>query len=488
VTTGTELVELVRQTIRRHAMLAGGETVLVGVSGGADSVALLHCLRALAPAFGLALHVLHVNHGLRPDADADEAFVDELGRRWGVPVNLERVTVPAGTGQSPEARARAVRYAAFRRTAERVGASRVALGHTADDQAETILMRLLQGAGPRGLAGIPPVRGHYIRPLLEVRRPRIETELRRLGVSWREDPTNRDPRFLRNRIRHELLPFLAAGFEPRIAEALCRAGALTRSLVREVESLAARELSRMAARQGEEILLPLDELRTCPPGLAEEILRQALCQLGEQGPFRGWIQRSLCRIIDREGRAGPARVGRAILERSHSQIRLSRQNRVPIPERELPVPGSVEFPEIGMVIEARYLDRRPGYEPPRDAWRVAFDGDRLTGPLSVRARRSGDHFRPFGAPGSKPLKKFLIDAKVPRWQRAQLPLALAGSEIIWVVGLRRAAVAPVTDATRHVLELSAADRTLSSQGSGDVSPTRYTMAESTALGGDRATE
>jgi len=455
VITDTDLVRRVRDTIRRHGMLAGGEAVSVGVSGGADSVALLHCLRTLAPEFGLTLHVVHVNHGLRAEADADQAFVEELARRWGIPVSVERVVVPTVGGESPEARARAARYAAFRRASQRAGASRVALGHTADDQAETVLMRLLQGAGPRGLAGIPPVRGSYIRPLIEARRSEIEAELRRLGVPWREDSTNRDPKFLRNRIRHDLLPFLASSFHPQIVEALCRAGALTRQLVSELEALAARELERLAVSRGREVLLPLAELRKLPAGVGEEVLRQALSRLGQMGPFRAWTQRSLRHLLESAGPVAPLRLGHIVIERSLTQLRLSREPAVALPERQLPVPGSAELPEIGLLIEARVFERAAGYRPPTGAWRVAFDGDRISGPLSVRSRRPGDSFHPFGAPGSKRLKAFLIDAKVPRWERNRLPLVLAGGEVLWVVGLRRGAAAPITSATRRIVELGA---------------------------------
>ena len=455
VSTGTNLLDQVLGTIRRHGMLAGGETVLVGVSGGADSVFLLYCLLTLAPTLGLRLYVVHVNHGLRSDAAADQAFVEELARQWGAPASVERVSIPVGRGQSPEAAARAARYVAFRRAAERVGASRTALGHTADDQAETVLMRLLQGAGPRGIAGIPPVRGPYIRPLLEVRRHQIEAELRRLGVAWREDPTNRDPKFLRNRIRHDLLPFLSASVHPRIAEALCRTGELTRAVITELDALALRELDRLAVIRSREILLSLKELQKLPAGVGEEVLRQALSQLGEEGPFRAWAQHTLRHLLEGEGPAGPYRVGRILLERSMAQLRLSSGSPVRLPERSLSVHGALAFPEVGVLIEAQAFDRPAGYQPPTGLWRVAFDRDQLTGPLSVRSRRPGDSFHPFGAPGSKPLKAFLIDAKLPRWERGRLPLVVAGGEIVWVVGLRRGVAAPVTPVTCRLLELRA---------------------------------
>jgi tRNA(Ile)-lysidine synthase len=455
VTTDTELVEKVLRTIRRHAMLAGGETVLVGVSGGADSVALLGALLALQPRLGLTLHVLHVHHGLRPEADSEAAYVEDLGLRWGVPVTVERVHVVAEPGESLEARSRGQRYAALAKLARALGASRVALGHTADDQAETVLMRLLEGAGPRGLAGIPPVRGRFIRPLIEIRRREIEAELERAGLTWVEDPSNRDLKFLRNRIRHDLLPFLAAAYNPEISEALCRAGALARELVEDVERLAVQELDRLARAEDGGLVLSRAALRVLPEGIAEEVLRQALVRLEERRPLRAWAQRALGRLT-RPGSPAPIRVGRVWLEVSGDHIRLSRGTVEPLVGAALPIPGSLQLPAVGLRLAAREFDRPDSYTPPSDPWTVAFDRDTLPpGPLSVRGRRAGDRFHPFGAPGEKRLKAFLIDAKIPRWRRDRLPLLLAGIEIAWVVGIRRGAVAPVTAATRRVLEVRA---------------------------------
>ena len=454
MTTVTEFVEKVFGTIRRHAMLAGGETVLVGVSGGADSVALLHALLALRPRLGLTLHVLHVNHGLRPEADSEAAFVEDRGLRWGVPIIVERVHVVAEAGESLEAWARRQRYAAFSKWARAVGASRVALGHTADDQAETVLMRLLEGAGPRGLTGIPPVRGRYIRPLIEVRRREIEAELERAGLTWVEDPSNRDPKFLRNRIRHDLLPFLAAAYNPQIVEALCRAGALARALVQDVAHHAAQELERLAEGEEGGLVFSRAALRALPVGVAEEVLGQALHRLGERRPLRAWARRALQRPIE-PGSPAPIKIGRVRVEVSGDRLRLSRGHVEALGEAILPVPGSVELPAGGLRLEAREFDCPESYTPPADPWIVAFDREGLPGALSVRSRRAGDRFHPFGALGGKRLKAFLINAKIPRWRRDRLPLLLAGGEIAWVVGVRRGALAPVTAATRRIVEIRA---------------------------------
>lgn len=446
-----DVLDVVSDTIRRHAMLAGGELVLVAVSGGADSTALLHLLVTLAPEWRLRLHVLYVDHGLRPESASDADIVRALGRRLGVPVSVEPVVV-ARAGSQEEA-ARVARYRALEAHAERLGADRIAIGHTADDQAETVVMRLLEGASVRGLAGIPPVRGRVIRPLLDVRRGELEAELARAGLGWIEDPTNVDPKFLRNRIRHEILPVLAASYDADIVAALGRVAAQARAAVTTIDRLATGELARLATVAADAVTLPLAPVRALPRAVAAEVLRQAAARLWRRGPLRAWAHRGLERILATPPPARPFRMGGVSIEVSGGVVRLARTRAGGLAPRPLPVPGRVELTEIGRVIEARVRDA-DGYVIPRRPTLVAFDLDEMIGPIVVRSRRAGDRFRPFGAAGERRLKSFLIDAKLPRWERQRLPLVEAGGQIVWVAGIRRSALAPVMPATRHVLELA----------------------------------
>lgn len=443
------LREAVGRALRRQAILAGGETVLVGVSGGADSVALLHLLAELAPEWRLRLHVLHVDHQLRPDSARDAEFVRALGLRLDVPVDVERVTVAAGG--SLEAAARAARYAALEAWADRVGAHRIALGHTADDQAETVLMRLLQGAGVRGLAGIPAVRGRVMRPLLHLRHADLVAELRRAGLAWLEDPSNRDPKYLRNRIRRDLLPFLASAYDAGIVDRLTRLAALSREVVDALDHMAAAELDRLAIVTEGGLTLPLDALRALPDRVAAEVLRQAATRLGGRAPLRAWAHRGLARVLGPPPPRRPFRLRGISVEVSGPRVRLGVAPLPPLPTRAVPVPGSLALPEIGATLVARVLPAQ-AYAVPAEPTRVAFDADRLAAPLLVRARRHGDRVTPFGG-GERRLKTLLIDAKVPRWERGRTPIVEAGGEIVWVGGIRRAAAAPVTAETRRVLEL-----------------------------------
>jgi tRNA(Ile)-lysidine synthase len=444
------LREHLERTIRRHAMLAGGETVLVAVSGGADSVALLHLLLELAPAWRLRLHVLHVDHQLRAESTADAGFVTALCERLDVPAEVAMVAVDRQG--SLEASARAARYAALEACAERVGADRIAVGHTADDQAETVLMRLVQGAGVRGMAGIPPVRGRIIRPLLEVRRSALERELRRAGLAWVDDATNRDPKFLRNRIRHELLPLLADSYNPDVAASLARLASVARETVTALDRTAAAELDRLAAWSDSAVTVRLDVLRALPRPIAAEALRQAAARLGSRAPLRAWAHRGLTRVLAVPASCRPFRLGGVTVEVSGPLARLATAPLTALVERPVVVPGRTELVEIGQALEARLVGADT-YAIPREPSRVAFDADELPTPLVVRARRRGERFVAFGG-SERRLKSLLIEAKVPRWDRARVPVVEAGGTIVWVGHLRRGAAGRVTARTRRVLELA----------------------------------
>jgi len=446
----TGLVEAVRATLRRHAMLVGGERVLVAVSGGADSAGLLHALHALAPSLRLTLHVLHVDHGLRADSSHDAAFVQAMAARLGVACEVVRVTVSAGG--SPEAQARAARYAALEGCAERVGAARIAVGHTRDDQAETVLMRVLEGAGPRGLAGIPFQRGRVIRPLLEVSRREIVAALRSLDISWMEDPSNLDRAFFRNRVRHHILPFLAMASGADPVAALNRTAVRMRALVETLDARAEAELKRLAVVTEDEVVLPHPLLSVMPRAVAATVLRLAASRLGCRAPLRAWAHRGLSRVLCERPLRRPFRLGGVVVEVSGAQVRLAARPRPPLGTHALVVPGCTLLDEIGAFVEARVVSA-DGYELPRARDRVAFDVDALSAPLIVRARRPGDHVDAFGG-GERRVKSLLIDAKVPRWERARVPVIEAGGQVVWVAGLRRAAAAPLTSSTRSVLDLT----------------------------------
>jgi tRNA(Ile)-lysidine synthase len=458
VTTAPSLADRVLATIRRRGLLRGGETVLVAVSGGADSVALLDLLCLLRPALSLVLHGLHVHHGLRSDADADAEFARGLGERLDVPVHVTPVRIrrlpDAGAAwQGLEAEARRLRYRAFAEGARAVGASRVATAHTADDQAETVLMRLLAGAGPRGLAGIPPERGIYVRPLIDTRRTEIEAHLRARGLGWREDPSNQDRSFTRNRIRREVLPFLAERYDHQVVAALCRAADGARDAVRALDAAAAAALARIGRRGSCGWVLATADLEPLGAEGAAGVLIEAAASLGERGPLRGWVHRAVRGILASGGERR-LRLGSLVVERSGRWLRVGPARLPPLGARAWPAPGRLDLPEIDAVLEARLVPAGPGYRWPDGRAAAAFDAAALPGLLGVRGRRPGDRLAPFGAGGERRVKSLLIDAGVPRWERDRLVLLEGGGEILWLAGVRRGRAAPVTAETTRILEVT----------------------------------
>jgi tRNA(Ile)-lysidine synthase len=461
----------VRETIARHSMLRGGERVLLAVSGGPDSTAMLSLIRALAEEMRLDLHVGHLDHGWRgAGGTRDAEFVRTMAARHGLPVTVGRIPASAwterrGRQSSREAVARELRMTFLRETAQAVGASRIALGHTRDDQAESFLMRLLRGAGARGLAGTyPVVDGLFIRPLLDVRRAEILEYLRSRRLPYRIDPTNRDVRLTRNRVRRRLIPLLERDFNPAVVDALSDAAELLRDEEAFLEEAAAAAFAALVDRRGPGIALRARPLGALPAALQRRVVRRALREA--RGDLLG---------ITRAHVEGPLRMlrepdpGAAITLPDDLLVRLEGElllvGATPPGDGEgmpatglealCPVPGSVSLPALDLRLRA---DLVPG-DLPGTALRAAgpnrafLDADLLPGPLRIRPRRAGDRFVPLGAPGSRKVKSFFIDRKIPAAERSMIPLVLSGDRIAWIVGHRIDDRFKVTANTRRVLLL-----------------------------------
>ena len=424
-----------------------GEHLLVAVSGGPDSTALLAALAELASGRGLGLTAAHVDHGLRGAEGAAEAdAVAALATRLGVPFVRCAVTVSAGPDL--EARARRARYQALARVAQEVGARRIVTGHTQDDQVETVLLRLLRGAGRRGLGAMRPARGRLLRPLLAATRADVRRFLAERGHGFAVDRTNADLRHARNRVRRLLVPLLRAEFNPRLGPALA---ALAERLRDEDDFLAAAAAGR--ARE----LVAGEHLRTAvakePPALARRIVRSWL----ERGARRGVGAMHVARVLALSaGRArgavaipGPARVVR------EGEVLVRRPGRAATPSSfafEIGPGRTVVHPAGGWrVAFSAARARGAGEARAAGVAHALFDADALPGGLVLRSPAPGDRVRLL-AGGTRKLQDVLVDAKVPRETRALLPVLAAGAEILWVPGLARGAGAPVGPATTRVVE------------------------------------
>jgi tRNA(Ile)-lysidine synthase len=431
-----------------------GRPLVVAVSGGADSIFLLHALAAT----GARLHVAHLDHGLRGERGAEDArFVAEAARALSLPLVSDRVSVPelrARRGGSIEEVARRARYDFLARVARTIGADRVALGHTADDQAETVLFRLLRGAGPRGLRGMPRSRRirhgsaiRVVRPLLRVRRCEIEATLAERGIAWRDDETNADLSLARNWIRRVVLPALSV----RGGDPVPRLLALARCAARAMRSLDAHA-RRLATGDGSAIDAAL--FASASPALREAILRRLARSAGATRAPGRRTQDRVATLAQPTARTGAAvSLGAdAFAIREPLAIRAARAV-APSFAADVPlrVPGETPIP--AGVLEASIA---PLGEPPRglSPFEAVIDADRAGADLVVGAARAGDRLRPLGAPGGKPLRRLFTDWKVPAGRRPDVPIVRrADGGIVWVVGHRIADDVRVTGETKRVLRL-----------------------------------
>lgn len=467
---GKTLAQRVHQTIDRHRMLAEGETVVVGVSGGPDSTALLHLLAELRTRLRLSLHVAHFNHRLRPGAGDDAAFVAEMSRALGVSYHEgagETRALAARLHLSVEDAARRLRYEFFTSVARNVGAQAVATGHTRDDQAETVLMRLVRGSGLRGLAGIPPVRMldglRVIRPLLEVRRVELEAYLAAGGVTWREDPTNRDPAILRNRIRMVVLPAIE-GYNPDIGDTLARLAGFLRDEADALDQLAAPQIAGVLAGGPDVVRISRAAFVRLPAALQRRALREAVRQVRGNLNSVGLVHVEEARRSIIEGQSGavaqfPGGVQVTILS-SDAEVTVPAGREAAAPaEYRLDVPGSVVAPEFGVMLSAAEVDATDaaarGYRP--GAEDIMVEAGRVGGTLILRGPRAGDRFAPYGMRGrTKKLSDYLGEVKVPRHRRRFVPvLTTASGEVLWIVGVRAAESARIGGDAGRIVRIAA---------------------------------
>jgi tRNA(Ile)-lysidine synthase len=478
-----KLFEKVRQAIERYRMLDVGDGVVAAVSGGPDSVALLGVLTHLSAAYRLKLTVAHLNHGLRPGpADEDEALVHRLSEQMGLACESMKVDVAALSRvrkTAIEETAREERYRFLEEIRDRRQARKIALGHHAGDQAETVLMNLLRGSGPEGLRGMKPVReGLFIRPLLGVTRSEIAEYLENRNLPYRIDPTNAEETCFRNTIRGRLIPELKSRYNPQIEENLCHtAEILGREgdyLDRVVEGLIAdpRMLGTDAAHgeiridigvflglhealQGRMIKHLLLSHARKHQGIGYTHIRDVreLAQCGRSGgslhlPFGLEVRRE-CGALVLCQRTRPARVSKPAGQ-NHREASGGHDGPVMIP-REIGIPGQVRIDAQNLTLSFDFVERAS----------VRFGGDRtvfidyacVVPPLAVRTPQPGDRIQPLGMTGMKKLKRHFIDRKIPVRLRVRVPLLVDGRSVIWIVGQALSERVKITDKTTKILKI-----------------------------------
>ena len=419
------------------------DKIVVAVSGGPDSVCLLYLLRQWSEQASVKLHVAHLNHGFREEAEEESRFVQSLSARWNIPITATALPVMALCKKrhwSKQEGARKIRYAFFQEVAQKNDAKWIAVGHTADDQAETFLMRVLRGAGMEGLSGIPPAReGGIIRPLLNVTRREIIETLSLAQVPFVQDPSNEKPDTLRNRIRHHLIPILEK-YNPKIKETLAREA----TLLRDENDLIVQSLSKLlpvgaVTFAGDAVSFDLPTLQGVPLALRRRAVRWGMTQW--IGTTRGISFRHIERVLERgagwkgnqlpqgiriEKRGGRRVLSRVSEEGVFSDVEIAFQL------------SSVHLPEWNLLLTmSDCSDGFPILSKTDLGRRAFFDFDKLKWPLHIRSWRKGDRFAPTGMQGkTQKLQDYFVNAKISRSKRHTLPILTSEDNIVWVIGHR----------------------------------------------------
>jgi len=449
-------IDKVFSAIEKYEMLRGDEKVLVGLSGGPDSVCLLHVLHRLKDRLALDLAALYIDHGLRPDETraeiefcrqlCGELLVEFLDR------SIDVRTYAKEHGSNLQEAARELRYMTFERVAYEIGAKKITLGHTIDDQLETFFMRMFRGSGPKGLSGIPPGRGMIIRPLLDVDREDIENYLKQENKSFIMDSSNLKKDYLRNKLRLELIPEMKK-MAPHITQSIARTMDILREEEKYFEIIIAKTLMKLISRKTDKrielFLLPLEVMDRV---ILRRVLRRAL---DETRGLRGIEFVHIENIIElvKHGRQGD----RICLPRG---LRIVKDYATLVLTSEIPeklgsfilnVPGEVVLKEIGTVIKASVEHEREEYD--RERTTAVFDAGKTGTELTIRSREKGDFFYPAGFGRKKKLQDYFVDEKVPRDERDAIPIVITGNDIVWIAGYRGDERFKVSESTKMFLKI-----------------------------------
>jgi tRNA(Ile)-lysidine synthase len=456
-----ELIERLKDTIHRFDLLKKKDRVLVALSGGPDSVALLYGLLALQPEFDLKLYVAHLNHKLRgAESDEDERFVKELARHLKLKVFSKRIDVKKEAKKrklSIEQTAREMRYEYLQDLADRIKANKIATGHQADDQAETFLMRLLRGAGGAGLSGIPPKRGKIIRPLIQIKREEIEEFLKANKIGHRLDSSNYLPDYFRNKIRLLLLPEIKRKFNPKIVDILNRTADIISCQQEYIEKKGEQILPEISRIRRNEITLDLIKFEGYDISLQREMIR--LCVKKLKGDLSQLTYESVERalnLVQKKKSGRKARLANKIwMEISEKELVCYKERETKEFDYLLTLPGEVNLKGCGVKIKSEIVKGKPTSQVlfTQDQNIVFLDWEKLLKPFRLRHRWKADRFKPLGMKGTKSLADFFIDAKVPHHLRDEVPILTSKGKIVWVVGYRISDEFKVTDKTKKVLKV-----------------------------------
>ncbi len=459
------LFDRVRRTIDRHHLLEKGDRLIVGVSGGVDSMVLLHLLNACRETFDLSFIIAHVNHGLRPEESEREAeLVQKESARLGLPFEYGKFNVREFQklgGFSPQDAARRIRFRFFHDLLRKHHAQKIALGHNADDQVETVLLRLIRGAGIRGLKGILPVRdGKVIRPLLEVWREEIDSFALGKKIPFLCDSSNLKNDYLRNRIRLSLIPFIEGEFQPNFKEILMRTSHILKEEDDYLEKGAEEAYQKIICEAEDTLTFKFSEYQSLHQAIQWRVIQKILEKIFDYGmAMEDGGETDGHKIHKNLHQVSPSFLLELPhgfwVEKRYDLVLFGRRDVKPsVPfEVELISPGRTLVEEIGKEVVIEETDRDQLGDTSGSPDTALMDYESLRFPLKMRNFRPGDRFCPLGVKGSQKLKDFFIDHKVPRFERQRVPLLISGERIAWIVGYRIDERVKITERTKKVLKV-----------------------------------
>jgi tRNA(Ile)-lysidine synthase len=453
------MIKKVGKTIEKYNLLEQGERVVVALSGGPDSTALLAVLASIAHEMDLSLIVAHFNHGLRgAESDEDEKFSRDLSDRMGLVFCAAKMDQNNKKGVSPEDFYRRERYSFLNKVAADYQAQKIALGHNLQDQAETVLLNLLRGSGLEGLKGILPKRdGNIIRPLIEISRPEIISYLNKAGISYRQDSSNNSRMYLRNQIRNELIPHLKEKYNPKIEESLAQMAKILRKEDEFIRQYTAQALqSSFIQRQQDRILLNIAYINQLPEAIRLRLFKTILEDFSPAKNGFSFIHIKSLDNLSQKCESGKRLVlplGIEIRREYDNLILECKKPRFAQARYEYPmnIPGSVYIKERKVTLRAELTTKESIDLKSKNE--VYLDLDKLQQPVVIRNRRDGDRFQPLGMPGQQKIKNLFVNRKIPSSQRNEIMLLVDRHSVIWIENMHLNDRVKITAETKNVLKL-----------------------------------
>ncbi|NLK44385.1 MAG: tRNA lysidine(34) synthetase TilS [Tissierellia bacterium] len=452
----------VLDAITEYKLIEENDHIVVGVSGGPDSMALLYCLLEARKTIPFSIHIAHVNHGVRgEEARSDQLFVERISKELGLPyytINVNMIEYGKERGITAEEAGRELRYGFFRDILERHGRGKIAVAHNMNDQAETLLMRIMRGTGPDGLKGMDYKSDDIIRPILGIDRKEIEDYIRQKGIETVLDKTNLQPIYSRNKVRLELIPYIEENFNPNIVTTLWRMSRIFSLDLNFLEEHTKIKFKNMLkSHDKNSIILHGDKFLVEDRSIQQRIIRNAILELNKslQGISEGQIAGAVNLVNNLETGKEFHLSNDIILRINYDEIIIekSREREKIAYSYDIDVPGSIIL-ENGYCLETKIFTKDNDFVMEKTKNVKYFDYDKVEGNIRIRNRRDGDRFIPFGMKGSKKLKDYFIDEKVPRDLRDRIPLVVDNENIMWVVGYRISELYKITQDTKRILSIS----------------------------------